>query len=62
MDDLRPLKIPENLKGSALDRDDLSRLQSEDPSLQKSRNQTGVRKTRDGKVSFEEKDRVLQGA
>ena len=34
---LKPLRIPEELRGSAVDRNDLSRLQREDPSLEKYR-------------------------
>ena len=56
---LKPLRIPEELRGSAVDRNDLSRLQKEDPSLEKYRSQTDPRKIHDGEVSFEEKNGIL---
>ena len=42
-----------------MDRNDLSRLQKEDPSLEKYRSQTDPRKIHDGEVSFEEKNGIL---
>ena len=56
---LKPLRIPEELRGSAVDRNYLSRLQKEDPSLEKYRSQTDPRKIHDGEVSFEEKNGIL---
>jgi hypothetical protein len=47
---LKPLRIPEELRGSAVDRNDLSRLQKEDQSLEKYRSQTNPRKIHDGEV------------
>jgi hypothetical protein len=56
---LNPLRICKELRGSAVNRNDLSRLQKEDPSLEKYRSQTDPRKVYDGEVSFEEKNGIL---
>ena len=58
-DTLKPLRVPKDLRGSAVDRDDLGRLQREDPSLEKCRTQRDPKKTQNGEVTFEETCGIL---
>ena len=55
----KPLIVPEDLRGSAIHREDLIQLQEENPSLRKYREQTSAKEPRDGEVVFEEKHGIL---
>ena len=56
---LKPLKVPESPKGSAVNRDDLRQLLGADPSLAKYYEQTDPKRTQDGEVSFDKRDGIL---